>query len=150
MVLRSAWDWKEQFLEKDISLFCNPLYDDKNKQRLKPNTFVAFLDFWSQCYLRWMPDLEIKNGGKPQIDLCNRIITSQIHTLRRRLQNSGLNESYDNAREDNLQLLRKVNGFFPFSRTGENVYGVSSFNTSLLSGDVLDTQSILNHSGAID
>lgn len=150
IILRSAWDWKEQFLEKDIALFCNPLYDDTYLYRLKPNVAVAFLDVWTQCYSRWLPDLEIRNGGKPQIDLCNRFITSEIHVLRQKLLSGDVNGTLNGGREENLQLLKKVNSFFPFSRNNGQIPGILSVNNSLLSGDALDSQSILNHSAAND
>ncbi|KAF5301594.1 hypothetical protein FQR65_LT08899 [Abscondita terminalis] len=151
MILRSVWDWKEQFSEKDIALFCNPLYDDTYSQRLIPNTQIAFLDIWTQCYSRWLPDLEIRNGGNPQIDLCNRFITLEIHALRRKLLSGDVNDLEINGnRDEYLTMLRKVNSFFPFSRNHAQVIGTLPFNSSLLSGDTLDTQSMLNHAAAND
>lgn len=151
MILRSLWDWKEQFNEKDIALFCNPLYDDAYNNRLKPNTSMAFLEIWNQCYARWLPDLEIRNGGKPQIDLCNRLITSEIHMLNQKLQSGDINGTFVHCRkDDNLQLLKKVNSFFPFSHNNGQIPGILSVNSLLLSGDTLDTQSLLNHSTVND
>lgn len=148
--MRSVFDWKEQFAEKDILLFCNPLYDDSYTSNLTPNTTLPFLDIWILCYFRWLPDLEIKNGGKPQIDLCNRFITSEIHFLNQQLQNSEVTASLNGAREENVQLLRKVDSFFPFSYNNGQIHGKLNINNSLLSSDALDSQSILNHSAAND
>lgn len=151
LVLRSVWDWKEQFMEKDIALFCNPLYNDAYTQPIKPHTAVAFLDIWNQCYSRWLPDLEIRNGGKPPMDLCIRLISSDIHLLRQKLLSGDVNGTTVNgSQEENLSLLKKVNSFFPFSRNHGQVAGLLPINNPLLSGDTLDTQSILNHAAAND
>mgnify|MGYP005984116071 CR=1 FL=1 len=138
------WDWSEQFAEKDIALFCNPLYDDSFKGPLRPQSAVSHLDVWTQCYFRWLPDLEIRNGGKPQIDLCNRFIVSEIFELRERIQSGEVNGKLSRSKEENLELLRKVNSFFPFSRNNGQIAGMLPINNVLLTGDLLDTQSILN------
>ncbi|KAK4883686.1 hypothetical protein RN001_007005 [Aquatica leii] len=151
MILRSIWDWKEQFTEKDIALFYNPLYDDRYTHRLIPNTAIAFLDIWLQCYSRWLPDLEIRNGGKPQIDLCSRFLRSEIHVLKQKLDNGDLNDIAMNGNTNEyLTMLKKVDCFFPFSRNHGQITGTLAINSSLLSGDTLDTQSILNHAAAND
>ncbi|CAG9815842.1 unnamed protein product [Phaedon cochleariae] len=41
---KSVWDWREQFSERDIGLFCNPLYDDSFREALKPNTGLSGLE----------------------------------------------------------------------------------------------------------
>lgn len=143
MVLRSVWDWTEQFSDKDIALFCNPLYDDSNMQCLRPNTNVSSLEVWVQCYFRWLPNLEIRNGGKPQIDLCCRCIALEIHQLKQMLQGSQINGKLARTVDEYLDLMKKVNSFFPFSYNNGQISGVLS-NEILLSGDLLETQSILN------
>lgn len=142
LTMRSVWDWSEQFTEKDIALFCNPLYDDSFKERLTPNTKVPFLDIWSQCYFRWLPDLEIRNGGKPQIDLCNRFIAAEITMLFQKVHNAEVNGTY-RTKEENMEMLKKVNSFFPFSHTSGQIQALP-INSDLISGDVIETQSILN------
>lgn len=137
-------------MEKDIALFCNPLYDDTYSRRLIPNTTLPYLDIWILCYFRWLPDLEIRNGGRPQIDLCNRFLASEIHSLRQQLQNGDMHAALNGIREEHLQLLKRVDSFFPFSYNSSQTPGKFSINNSLLSADVLDTQSILNHSGVND
>lgn len=131
-------------MEKDIILFCNPLYDDSFKNVLKPNTSISHLEIWTQCYFRWLPDLEIRNGGKPQIDLCCRFIVAEIFELRQRIQTGETNGRLNRNKEENLQMLRKVNSFFPFSRSNGHFVGMLPINNVLLTGDLLDTQSILN------
>jgi myotubularin-related protein 10/11/12 len=143
LILRSVWDWSEQFGEKDIALFCNPLFDDSFKRVLRPATSVSHLDVWMQCYFRWLPDLEIRNGGRPQIDLCSRFIVAEIFELQEKIQTGEVNGKLNRNKEEHLELLRKVNSFFPFSRNSGQVAGMLPLNV-LLTGDLLDSQSILN------
>lgn len=143
IALRSVWDWSEQFSDKDIALFCNPLFDDSNVQRLIPNTSVSGLDVWAQCYFRWLPELEIRNGGKAQVDLCSRFIVSEIFQLQQTLTGVA-NGRAAKTKEENLELLKKVNSFFPFSHNVRQLAGVLSDSNILLSGDVLETQSIIH------
>lgn len=139
LILRSVWDWREQFSEKDISFFCNPLYDDSFTGSLKPSTGLSNLEIWTQCYFRWLPDLEIRNGGKPQIDLYCRFLVAEI--LQK--QQGDINGKLNRNKEEYTELIKRVNSFFPFS----NYSGVRSndpINNLILSGDMMDSQSILN------
>lgn len=138
------WDWSEQFPDKDIALFCNPLYDDSYVERLKPNTNTCALNLWAQCYFRWLPDIEIRNGGKPQIDLCCRFIVSEIFQLQQILTGTEVNGSIARTKEENLELLKKVDSFFPFSYKIKKNPPLNLYSTLLSSDDVLETQSILN------
>uniref|UniRef100_A0A1I8PYN7 Myotubularin phosphatase domain-containing protein n=1 Tax=Stomoxys calcitrans TaxID=35570 RepID=A0A1I8PYN7_STOCA len=133
LILRSVWDWSEQFLDKDKLFFSNPFYQKQktevpcrrsmaipaggimlpglarppppnllNQQRstISPANFVAqssipkdryiqpdhrmpSLAIWEQCYYRWMPILEIKRGGFPQVELQHRLLLSNISKLQR-------------------------------------------------------------------
>uniref|UniRef100_A0A1B6ECB3 Myotubularin phosphatase domain-containing protein n=1 Tax=Clastoptera arizonana TaxID=38151 RepID=A0A1B6ECB3_9HEMI len=74
LTLRSVWDWGEQFSDRDISLFVNPLYAPSPPLRfpalyppLQVETSVSALQIWSQCYFRFIPILEVVGGGKPQV-----------------------------------------------------------------------------------
>ncbi|KAJ8960603.1 hypothetical protein NQ318_013894 [Aromia moschata] len=141
LVLRSVWDWREQFSERDIGLFCNPLYDDSYRAILKPHAGLAGLEVWTQCYFRWLPDLEIRNGGRPQVDLYSRYLVSEI--LQRQQGAGELNGRLSRNKEEYVELIRKVNGFFPFSHNAGRV-DTDPINNVLLTGDTLDSQSILN------
>ncbi|KAG8265529.1 Belongs to the protein-tyrosine phosphatase [Homalodisca vitripennis] len=74
LTMRSAWDWGEQFSDRDVSLFYNPLYcppaTSTTPQLLPPplpvETGISALQVWSQCYFRFIPSMEIIGGGKPQ------------------------------------------------------------------------------------
>lgn len=139
------WDWSEQFSEKDISLFCNPLFDDTTKNRLLPKTTLPYLEIWSQCYFRWLPDLEIRNGGRPQVEIINKFVVNEIHHLYQTLhgQVNG-NDSTNETKEEKLNLLKKINSFFPFSHNNDHIRDVLPVNNHLLSSEALDSQSILN------
>ncbi|XP_067635434.1 myotubularin-related protein 10-B [Eurosta solidaginis] len=50
---------------------------------LEPQHRMVDLAIWEQCYYRWMPILEIKHGGFPQIDLNHRLLLSNIAKLQR-------------------------------------------------------------------
>ncbi|KAG5885891.1 hypothetical protein JTB14_019150 [Gonioctena quinquepunctata] len=141
MILRSVWDWREQFSDRDIGLFCNPLYDDSFRKPLRPNTGLSGLEIWLQCYFRWLPDLEIRNGGKPQVDLFSRFVVSEI--LQTQQGVGEINGKLNRNKEEYLELIRKVNSFFPFSHNSGTISG-DSINNVLLTGDTLDSQSILN------
>lgn len=138
------WDWSEQFAEKDIILFCNPLYDDSFVEQLELHAGCSHLEIWIQCYFRWLPDLEIRNGGRPQIDLCSRFIVSEILQLKQKIDTGEMNGRLNRCKEENLELLRKVNSFFPFTHNTGQIQGTLPLNNVLLTGDLLDSQSILN------
>ncbi|XP_023019760.2 myotubularin-related protein 10-A isoform X1 [Leptinotarsa decemlineata] len=141
LILRSVWDWREQFSDRDIGLFCNPLFDDSFKEQLKPHTGLSGMDIWLQCYFRWLPDLEIRNGGHPQVDLISRYIVSEILQTQQGI--ADVNGRVNRNKEECMELIRKVNSFFPFSHISGPVSG-DPINNVLLSGDTLDSQSILN------
>ena len=112
-----------------------------------------------QCYYRFLPVLEIKNGGNPQIDLFNRMILNRISKLQQDLQMRTFDEP--NARkqsstaaattttttatttksDDNfLQTMPMISSFFPFTS--------NTTNTNELT-DILATSSELLTEGSI-
>lgn len=50
---------------------------------MEPAHGMPSLSVWEQCYYRWIPILEIKGGGFPQIDLFHRLLLSNIAKLQR-------------------------------------------------------------------
>lgn len=70
-MLRSIWDWEEQFLDRDLIHFHNPLYNASitKDELLKVSTKISCLSIWTQCYYRFLPNLEIANGGKPLVSI---------------------------------------------------------------------------------
>lgn len=85
--------------------------------------------------------MEIRNGGKPQIDLYNRYIVADIFQLQQKLLDN--NGRFNANKEEYLELMKKVNSFFPFSHNLGS-YSCDPVENVLLSGDMLDSQSILN------
>lgn len=150
VILRSIWDWGEQFPDKEKELFNNPLFDDSFKKPLNPSCKIYCLNLWSQCYFRWIPLLEIPGGGTPQVDLHNRLIQSEIQTLKHSLMKGEYNgETLMNGqREEQFELRMKINSFFPFSNNSGQIsalQGILTLNSTLLSGDGMpDSQSIMN------
>ncbi|XP_065094189.1 myotubularin-related protein 10-A, partial [Ochlerotatus camptorhynchus] len=199
IIVRPVWDWGEQFSDKDIALFTNPLYKKvsdtghvvEKKLRLPPTAYrlpciddlkksnnlaihnsaeaiastlnlsakstqsqqqdtavTAFLDpqctvrdmeIWHQCYFRWIPFLEIKNGGYPQVDLFNRSVVNNINKLLKVLNSenlSGSNENIPLVGNSEENILNKedtntneildgfkipmINSFFPFTSNISN------------------------------
>ncbi|XP_046802459.1 myotubularin-related protein 10-B [Lucilia cuprina] len=53
---------------------------------LLPEHRMSSLQIWEQCYYRFMPILEIKRGGFPQIELQHRLLLSNIGKLQRCLE----------------------------------------------------------------
>lgn len=109
-----------------------------------PKTLVPHLEIWSQCYFRWLPDLEIRNGGRPQIEIINKFVVSEIHALHQKLNGNVNGNNMSETKEEKLQLLKKINSFFPFSHNNYNLQGMLPVNNHLLSNEALDSQSILN------
>lgn len=53
---------------------------------LMPDHRTRSLAIWEQCYYRWMPIVEIKRGGFPQIELQHRLLLSNVSKLQRCLE----------------------------------------------------------------
>lgn len=70
-MLRSVWDWEEQFLDHDLIRFHNPLYNTSKirDELLRVSTEISCLSIWTQCYYRFLPMLEIASGGKPLVSV---------------------------------------------------------------------------------
>lgn len=183
IVLRPVWDWDEQFEDKDLALFTNPLYraspiDEPpraqsnrsnppvrpvpsmlysigqrasnpnghtvlngvdgmqlakpDEQFLEPQFCLRDIELWQQCYLRWIPHLEIKQGGMAQCLLLNRMLLNNIGRLRRTLGQPGASENADERMDALEQILSAtmvqtrdpemasevslaVSSFFPFT-----------------------------------
>lgn len=115
------------------------MYDEAFTEILKPNPNLSSLEIWTQCYFRWLPDLEIKNGGKPQIDLCCRLLVSDILQKQKEDEAAKFNRNKEEYRE----LIARVNSFFPFTQNPGFILNDPE-NSLLLTGDTMDSQSILN------
>ncbi|XP_016985542.1 myotubularin-related protein 10-B [Drosophila rhopaloa] len=50
---------------------------------LQPAHRIFDLQVWDQCYYRWLPVLDIRGGGQPQVDLFHRLLLSNIAKVQR-------------------------------------------------------------------
>lgn len=93
---------------------------------LQANTSIRDMEIWMQCYYRWLPVLEIKNGGNPQIDLFHRMILSGISKLQQDLQTRTFDDqtaavrSTSTQSDDYIQNMPLISSFFPFTRSTTN------------------------------
>ncbi|XP_053675597.1 myotubularin-related protein 10 [Anopheles nili] len=71
---------------------------------LEPQYCLRDIELWQQCYFRWMPHLEIKNGGIAQCDLLNRILSNNIVKLYKDL---GKTTSPENG-NDKMDALEQI------------------------------------------
>ncbi|GLH04981.1 Uncharacterized protein GBIM_10624 [Gryllus bimaculatus] len=120
LVLRSVWDWGEQFPEpRDVALFTNPLFTCSERRMLRPRWVLPDISLWTQCYLRWIPMLEIRGGGHPQVDLYLRMLVVEIAAIQGQM--AGSSGPGDSRVADKLGVgvdATLVGSFFPFSRSG--------------------------------
>lgn len=147
LALRSVWDWREQFNDQDILLFYNPLFIPRNVDEtengtiiIKPLYTVSSLELWTQCYFRWIPTLEIRNGGQRHIELYIRLLQNDVNQL-------GINENRVSPidKVGICSLHTNIDSFYPFSnnRSGNTVSAPIMNSSILLSESLLDAQSLI-------
>ncbi|CAK9826975.1 Myotubularin-related protein 10-B [Anthophora retusa] len=147
LVLRSVWDWREQFSDQDILLFYNPLYNShvansNEKCEIKPLFHVATIELWTQCYFRWIPTLEIRNGGQNHIELYARLLRNDVNQLRMNINGncgSPINKS------NNYSVPMEIDSFYPFSnkKSGNSVSAPIMNSSMLATESLLDAQSLI-------
>lgn len=147
LVLRSVWDWREQFNEQDILLFDNPLYDpydadSKEKRVIKPLYNILNLELWSQCYFRWIPTLEIHNGGQNHIELYARLLRNDVNQLKMSI-NGNCSSPTDKSNSCSVQM--NIDSFYPFSnKKSGNIVSTPIMNSSILATkSLLEAQSLI-------
>lgn len=120
---------------------------------LTPNTNIRDMEIWMLCYYRWLPVLEIKNGGSPQIDLINRMVLSSISKLQQDLQIRTFDESTtkasatSNQTEENfIQNMPLISSFFPFTHNTTESNDLTDIltqsNELLTEGSIFDGLSV--------
>ncbi|EDW62822.1 myotubularin-related protein 10-B [Drosophila virilis] len=62
---------------------------------LQPAHRILDLSVWDQCYYRWLPVLDIRGGGQPQVDLFHRLLLSNIAKVQRCLELQNFEELPD-------------------------------------------------------
>ncbi|XP_011501148.1 PREDICTED: myotubularin-related protein 10-B [Ceratosolen solmsi marchali] len=155
LVLRSVWDWREQFNEQDILLFHNPLFNHpgssspsyaKGKSAfLKPLYKISCLEIWSQCYFRWIPHLVINNGGHNQIEMYARLLQNDVAQLQMDINGGGGISSSPIDKMSTYLLQMNINSFYPFSnKKSGNTVSTPIINTSfIMSESMIDAESLL-------
>lgn len=142
LILRSVWDWREQFNEQDILLFYNPLYnvrdmDVREKSIIKPLYNLMNLELWAQCYFRWIPTLEIRNGGQNHIELYARLLRNDVNQLK---MNINGNCGSPVAKSSSYSVQMNIDSFYPFS----NKKSENTVSTPIMSSSILATESLLD------
>lgn len=62
---------------------------------LQPAHRIIDLAVWEQCYFRWLPVLDIRGGGQPQVDLFHRMLLSNIAKMQRCIELQNFDELPD-------------------------------------------------------
>ncbi|XP_045501274.1 myotubularin-related protein 10-B isoform X1 [Colias croceus] len=169
-VQRPIWDWAEQFGERDLALFYNPLYvghrtNAINEQRLsmssvcsrrssgevarlEPCTSVAGAELWAQCYERWLAPLDAPAAGRVQYYWHNCRVRAQIQKLNAKLTSlSILNDRTNGGEDPPPSPPPTLTRFYPFSlKPSDNVStSLDAMQVSLIDAtQLLDSQSLLN------
>lgn len=99
------------------------------------------LEIFAQCYFRWMPILEIRNGGSAQIDLFNRMILSNIHKLQKAIETGNTSEIEQQSENSSIKIPI-VNSFFPFSMMDGDDDNTNLHDILIDSSDVLTEGSV--------
>lgn len=150
LVLRSVWDWREQFNDQDILLFYNPLFIShgikkiENRTVIKPLYAISSLELWTQCYFRWIPTLEIHNGGQTYIELYVRLLQNNINQLEINI-NDNRDSPVDIDKFGIYSLHTNIDSFYPFSnKRARNTISAPIMNNSIfLTESLLDAQSLI-------
>lgn len=130
---------------------------------MEPLCNIRVIEIWRQCYYRWLPIVEIQNGGSPQIELFHRLLLSNISKLQTVLQTQDFDEvpprilspvvgGTDHRGVTPADIMPTVNSFFPFSRNNSSdpsrLADVLNVNSeSQMDGSVSDTLSLTQIDG---
>lgn len=133
-------------------LFYNPLFipcsTNKTEQgrqckaTLKPLCTISSLELWTQCYFRWIPTLEIRNGGQRHIELYVRLLQNDVNQLKLNIND---NRSSPVNKIGTYSLHTNIDSFYPFSnkRSG-NIVSAPIMNSSIfLTESLIDAQSLI-------
>lgn len=78
---------------KKLTVSEKPANSNNENKHLKPSHSIWDLEIFSQCYYRFMPLLEIRNGGYiVQIDLFNRMLLNNMHRMQRAIETGNFSD----------------------------------------------------------
>jgi len=103
---------------------------------------ISSLELWTQCYFRWIPTLEIHNGGQRHIELCIRLLQNDVNQLKLNIND---NHSSSMNKIGTYSLHTNIDSFYPFSnkRSGNTVSAPIMNNSIFLTESLLDAQSLI-------
>lgn len=116
----------------------------ENRTVIKPLYAISSLELWTQCYFRWIPTLEIRNGGQRHIELHIRLLQNNINQLEINVNdNRGL--PVDKIVDNIYSLHTNIDSFYPFSnKRSRNTISAPIMNNSIfLTESLLDAQSLI-------
>lgn len=131
---------------------------------IEPSCALKDIEIWQQCYFRWIPFLEIQNGGFPHIDLFNRSVQNNIILLQKLLIGGNISSSEEKllpSKEFALNSKNKIeandgsgideskiqfiNSFFPFTSNAMYTDFLDILFTNediLCDGSIIDSTSL--------
>lgn len=105
---------------------------------------ISSLEIWSQCYFRWIPPLEIHNGGRNHVELHARLVQNDIAQLK---INANGNCESPIEKITSYIVHMNIDSFYPFSNNSGNTVSTPIMNNSILMNEnLLDAQSLLTAS----
>lgn len=106
---------------------------------------MASLELWTQCYFRWIPPLEIRNGGQNHIELYARLLRNDVNQLKMCV-NGNCGSPVDKSNSYSVQM--NIDSFYPFSnKQSGNTVSTPIMNSSILATEsLLDAQSLITAS----
>lgn len=127
------------------------------KTYLEPSCKIKDIELWHQCYYRWLPVVEIQDGGHPQVELFHRLLLSNINKLQLALQTRDFDDipmrilspiipkqDRTNGGLTPAQMMPAVNSFFPFSRNtsdAADLTDILNLSNELMDGSIFDALS---------
>lgn len=111
--------------------------DVREKSIIKPLYNLMNLELWAQCYFRWIPTLEIRNGGQNHIELYARLLRNDVNQLK---MNINGNCGSPVAKSSSYSVQMNIDSFYPFS----NKKSENTVSTPIMSSSILATESLLD------
>ena len=121
------WDFfaEQLAISKNAAPYINPLFEFRTsvgneengssessyRPPLKVNTSAPAIKFWSGCYLRWLPtvDVSVGMGDKSSLHLQQMILMNEVKVLRHRLTVL----RFDSSPDKDASFIRTMDGTDP-------------------------------------